>query len=257
MKTSAKLGLLATLYLSQGLPFGFFTQALPALMRERGVSLAAIGLTSLLAAPWALKFLWAPHVDAWGSARFGRRRSWIVPLQLGVAALLAALAFVPDTSQHLALLVGAVLLTNLLCATQDIATDGLAVELLGRHERGLGNGVQVAGYRLGMVIGGGALLLLFHHFGWAMTFGVAALIVLLATLPILCWSEPSRAPAGLTASRSTRPSLREFVARPGMQAWLLVLLTYKAGDALAAADEAGEDAHAAAPLVPTRGSSAA
>jgi MFS transporter, PAT family, beta-lactamase induction signal transducer AmpG len=232
MRTSAKLGLLATLYLSQGLPFGFFTQALPVLLREQGVGLAAIGLTSMLAAPWALKFLWAPYVDAIGSERFGRRRSWIVPLQIGAAALLATIAWLDATSHSLSLLLAAILLTNLLAATQDIATDGMAVEMLTPDERGLGNGVQVAGYRLGMIVGGGALLVSFHHFGWTATFTAAALVLLLATLPILLHDEPSRrSPKG--SAPPSRPSLRAFVARPGMHAWLLVLLTYKLGEALA------------------------
>lgn len=49
-----KLGLLTSLNLAQGLPYGFFTQALPAMLRERGVSLEEIGLASLLALPWGV-----------------------------------------------------------------------------------------------------------------------------------------------------------------------------------------------------------
>src|SRR5437868_6044002 len=75
-----KIGLLGSLYLSQGLPFGFFTQALPVLLRKSGSSLGEVGLSSLLALPWALKFVWAPLLDRHSSASFGRRRSWIVPM---------------------------------------------------------------------------------------------------------------------------------------------------------------------------------
>ena len=82
MSTLGKWLLLASLYFSQGLPYGFFTQALPALMREKDASLPLIGLTSFLVLPWALKFLWAPLVDRYGSHRLGRRRSWILTLQL-------------------------------------------------------------------------------------------------------------------------------------------------------------------------------
>ena len=53
--TTRKLGLLGSLYFSQGLPFGFFTQALPLLLRKQGVALGVIGTSSLLALPWALK----------------------------------------------------------------------------------------------------------------------------------------------------------------------------------------------------------
>ena len=68
-----RLGLLSCLYFSQGLPLGFLSQALPALLRSYDVSLEKIGLVSLVAVPWALKFLWAPLVDHYGSERFGRR----------------------------------------------------------------------------------------------------------------------------------------------------------------------------------------
>jgi MFS family permease len=93
VRPATKLALLTSLYFSQGLPFGFFTQALPVFLREEGMGLGAIGLTSMLALPWALKFLWAPAVDRYGSERFGRRKSWIVPLQLCAALLLGAIAF--------------------------------------------------------------------------------------------------------------------------------------------------------------------
>ena len=229
MKTSTKLALLATLYLSQGLPFGFFTQALPALLRQEGVSLGAIGLTSLLAAPWALKFLWAPFVDRYGSSRLGRRKSWILPLQAGAVLAMATLAALDPADSMVPLLVGAVLLTNLLAATQDIATDGLAVTLLTPTERGPGNGVQVAGYRVGMIVGGGALLVAFERWGWSATFGVMAGLLALATVPIALHRE---APA----ARPERPTLREglaLVQRPGFGSWLVLLAVYKGPDAMA------------------------
>ena len=83
LSTRAKLGLLSTLYFSQGLPFGFFVQALPVLLREQGLSLPAISMTSLLALPWALKFAWAPWVDA-----APQRKRWIVPLQWSLASVM-------------------------------------------------------------------------------------------------------------------------------------------------------------------------
>ncbi|MCU0809026.1 MAG: MFS transporter, partial [Candidatus Contendobacter sp.] len=67
------LGLLLCLYFAQGLPSGLIAHALPALLRDAGVSLSVIGLTGLIAAPWMLKFLWAPFVD-----RYGSRRRWLI-----------------------------------------------------------------------------------------------------------------------------------------------------------------------------------
>ena len=80
---------LLTLYFAQGLPSGFITQALPAILREYEVSLEMIGLSGLLLLPWALKFLWAPVVDKYFIAKWGRSRSWILPLQLISAGIVA------------------------------------------------------------------------------------------------------------------------------------------------------------------------
>ena len=49
------LGTLGALYLAQGLPYGFFVHALPTILRERGHGLVLVGLSSLVALPWALK----------------------------------------------------------------------------------------------------------------------------------------------------------------------------------------------------------
>ena len=90
---SSRLSLLLTLYICQGLPTGVFTQALPALLRQYGAPLSVIGLSGLLAMPWALKFLWAPFVERHFSARIGQRRSWILPMQMLALLSLLAIAF--------------------------------------------------------------------------------------------------------------------------------------------------------------------
>lgn len=229
MTTAGKLGLLATLYLSQGLPFGFFNQAVPVFLRRQNVSLEDIGLSSLLAAPWAAKFLWAPLVDRHGSRCFGRRKAWIVPLQLCSALVMIALATLEWREAAPAIL-ACVFLVNLCAASQDIATDALAVSLLGLSERGLGNGVQVAGYRVGMIIGGGALLIAFDHLGWRGAMLSMAALLALATVPIVLhreapWQPPPERHGHVGA-------LRSFLGRPGVGGWLVVLVLYKGGDAL-------------------------
>ena len=220
------LAILAALYLSQGLPYGFFTQALPVLMRDAGMSLPAIGFSSLLAAPWALKFLWAPLVDA-----TGRRATWIVSLQTSAAALATLLAFADGA---LWLLMVAVLVANLLAATQDVATDGLAVDVLDERGRGPGNGVQVAAYRGGMVIGGGALLWVFDRHGWSTTFFAMAALLGVLVLPALSLRDAPRArrtarPVGVSRAVAWIDVLR----RPRMARWLIVIAAYKAFDGMA------------------------
>lgn len=223
MRSASKLGLLACLYLSQGLPYGFFTQGLPALLRQRGMSVEKIGLMSLLFLPWALKFLWAPLID-----RFGRRKTWIVPLQLASAAALVGLSFF-DPSNGLKIVLAGVALISLLSATQDIATDALAVDLLSPAERGSGNGVQVGAYYLGMIIGGGVLLIWLDRLGWRTAFQLMAGLMVLATLPILLRKEPIRTPSA--ASHQPFP-LRDFFRREGVGRHVAMLIVFKCFDAL-------------------------
>lgn len=226
----ATLGLLSTLYFSQGLPFGFFTQALPVMLRNEGFTLAQIGFSSLLALPWALKFAWAPLVDRFWSPALGPRRSWILPLQGLAVATLVAIAFTEIASSMKALM-AVVFVLNLLAATQDIATDGWAVDRVRPEARGMANGVQVAGYRVGMVLGGGALLMLYERIGTRATFlGMAAMLAL-ATVPALLAREGQRT----ERPRKEAPRVRHFVRRTGAVQLLALVIAYKAGDALATA----------------------
>lgn len=227
MSFGHKLTLLGILYLAQGVPFGFFTQALPVVMRQEGYALTWIGLSSLLALPWALKWLWAPLLDSRYLPQLGRRRTWLLTLQVTTALLMLALALLGQRGAIVWLLVGS-FVTNLLAASQDIATDGLAVELLSAKERGSGNGVQVAAYRLGMILGGGALLVLFDRLGWGAALLAMASVSCAALVPVLFYREP---PVATPRARVASPWA--LLKHPTASLWCGVLLLYKAGDATA------------------------
>lgn len=193
------LPLLAALYTAQGLPYGFFTLALPVLMREAGWSLTALGFLQFLAAPWVLKVLWAPVVD-----HHGKRRTWLLSMQLASCALAVAMALFGFTEGSVVLFVS-VFVFNLLAATQDVATDGLAVRLLDAQQRGLANGIQVGAYRFGMILGGGLLLWVFARTNWQVTFLGMALILALLTLPVWRMREPPPHVPDADAGGATAP----------------------------------------------------
>ncbi|OUS25638.1 hypothetical protein A9Q99_20865 [Gammaproteobacteria bacterium 45_16_T64] len=234
-----KLGVLSCLYLSQGLPFGFFSQALPPLLRSYGVSLEIIGLVSFLFFPWALKFLWSPYVDQYGSQRLGRRKSWILPLQGVFVVLMLLIALIDPgtlTGTGLYYLAGLLFLAGFATATQDIATDGLAVQTLSPQERGLGNSIQVGGYRVGMVFGGGGVLFLMDRIGWSHTFVLLALVLAFATVPVLFFKEKSDFPVkGEGGVANIWDIFRRFMRQPGMWRWMLVVMLYKVGDSFGSA----------------------
>lgn len=235
MTRAKKLGLLSALYFAQGMPFGFQITALPLHVRERSDSLLYVSLVGLLAAPWIGKALWAPLVDRYSSPRLGRRRSWILPLQLGLVLTCGAAALV---HQHLPALLACVFLLNLFAATQDIAVDGLALDLLSDQELGVGNSAQVSGYLIGMIVGGGLLVTVSSANGWGFTgvFLGMGLLTALVSVIVLLFREP--APVA-KAARETPATLagilgtlrRALSTRSGM--WLIVfLLTYRAGEAM-------------------------
>lgn len=238
------LWLLLSLYLAQGLPVGFMTQALPALLRHYGVSLAEIGVSGLLMLPWAIKFLWAPVVDQFGSRRLGHYRAWIIFTQSLTLICLLALAFLPiDQMANPAILWGlftVLFCLNLFCATQDIATDGLAVNILKKGQLHWGNSFQVIGSRLGFLIGGGAVLYAIDLLSWKMTFLLLSLGVFLNSIPVLCYKEPQKVQSKITIDSVAKDSillkfhqgLVYLWQNTELKLWFFVLLTYKVADGL-------------------------
>lgn len=206
------LFILFLLYMSQGLPYGFQRMALPLMLRDRGVSLTDIGFLGLLSLPWMFKALWAPLVDRFYWQRLGRRKSWILPMQfLFIGAIGAAAA--ASTSDLTPLLV-AVLLMNLFAATQDIAVDGFAIDVLKPHALGLGNTVQVVGYKGGMVLAGGVLLAISGTYGWGSLYGGMAFTAALPLLFLPFFKEkPVPVDAHAPESEAARPSLREILRK--------------------------------------------
>lgn len=231
-----KVAVLSALYLVQGMPYGFVTAALPLLLLERGVSAAALGFTGALFAPYWLKWLLAPLVDRYGSSRLGRRRAWLLPLQLLLAASALAGAFAAGTGRLWPLL-SSVLLMNVFAAAQDVAVDGLAVDVLGPAELGGGNAAQVAGYKVGAWVVGGVLVALLGHVGgWPGVFRAMALLALGGFgVALLLREPPASAPARggqPWALRDVLAALGRALTLPGT-GWLLVFVgTYKLGESM-------------------------
>ncbi|HCM05446.1 MAG TPA: MFS transporter, partial [Oceanospirillales bacterium] len=233
-----KWWVLLALYLTQGLPHGFFAQALPTLLREQGMSLEAIGLMSLVSLPWVLKFLWAPLLDHYQPLKGltgGRidghiRKTWIISANAIAAFVLIFIASISLEfwiNQAAIGLACALIVLTTFVVTQDIATDALTVENIPAHQRGLGNSLQVAGYRIGMIIGGGVLLAVFSQLGWQGTLWALASLMLVGLIPLWFWQP-------VVVKVDKQPVFTHwlgFLKLSGAGSWLLFLLTYKVGDA--------------------------
>ena len=212
---------IALLYVTQGIPMGLAMEALPTLLRRDGASLGALAFLPLVGVPWVLKFIWAPFVDNHWSPRLGKRRSWIMPMQAVVlACFLAVAAFGIETGSS-SLAIGLFALASLASATQDTATDGLAVENFPDAMLARANAVQVGGTMVGFFLGGGGFLIAAGMLGRTSGLLGLAAIVAVALLLAALWQEPD------AERQADRPSasLRRFLIRRGaMQVLLLALL---------------------------------
>jgi len=168
----------AALYFCEGAPIGFLWWALPTLLRRREVPVDRIGaLVSWLVLPWALKFLWAPLIDARGPARLPR---WITGAQLVMAATLLPAAWL-DPVRHFGWLAAALVAHAVAAASQDAAIDSLALGSTPPREQGSLNGWMQAGMLLGRsAFGGGALVAVDWLGERALVHGLAGMLVVAA-----------------------------------------------------------------------------
>ena len=217
MTKGARYRLLAVVYGSQFFPLAFFLYGLTAVLREHGMALERIALLQLLALVWVAKFAWAPLVDRYGWRRLGHYRGWLLIVQALLVGVVLALVPV-DVVQDLPLVLGLVGAIAVLSATHDIAADATAVRLLEPSERGVGSGIQKAGGYFGLMVGGGAMLIVYDRLGWVVALAVLAVLTALP-LPILVgWRERETIPAATLRPSGSFRALGSFFGQPARRA---------------------------------------
>ena len=170
---SRNIVFLAFLYFLQGLPYGLQSKFLPIYFRTHGMSLSSVGFFKLLLTPWMCKALWAPLVD-----HYGTKKLWLLYSMIGLVVTCILGAFsTPDLILRLAVVL---FMFNLLTSTQDIAVDGIAIQILATSELASGNIAQVVGYKMGAIFSGGLLTWLSEFFDWGSLFLSLALVYFLA-----------------------------------------------------------------------------
>ena len=155
MSRSAKVrystGALA--YFAQGIPMGLLHIALPAWLAVEGVSPAAIAsFLGIIMLPWAFKLLVGPLMDHFEYLPMGKRRPWVIGAQFGMVISLAALAVLDDPVAQIGLLTAIGFLINAFTATQDVAVDGMAIDLVPLEEEGRLNAFMSFGKTVGWAI---------------------------------------------------------------------------------------------------------
>ncbi|MYE10826.1 MAG: MFS transporter [Gammaproteobacteria bacterium] len=139
-------------YFAQGVPIGFLQIALVAWLAGQGATLAETGaFIGVVTLPWALKLVSGPFMDRYGIPSMGRRRPWVMATQGGLALSLLSLAVIPDpTDVAMLTMIGFVVMS--FAAVQDVAVDGMAIDLLPVDERGRANAFMAFGQTVGYAV---------------------------------------------------------------------------------------------------------
>jgi PAT family beta-lactamase induction signal transducer AmpG len=227
---------LLALGFASGLPLALTGGTLQAWATIEQVSLQEIGFLTLVGTAYTLKFLWAPLVDRYAPPWLGRRRGWMVLMQVLLALGMLAMGCLSPGQSLLPLALLAVFVA-FCSATQDIAFDAYRSDVLRKDERGAGAALSVLGYRLAMLVSGGlALIMADQWLGWGATYMLMGALMLLMALASFWAPEPevpTQTPRSL--QQAVLEPFREFFGRPEAVTVLVLIVLYKLGDAFAGA----------------------
>lgn len=129
------------LYVAQGIPEGMAFFGIPAWMAMNGKTPGEIGgFVAAVGLPWSFKIIVAPLMDRFSYLPMGRRRPWVLFGQLGLILSFIAMAFVPDPLNNLNLFMVAGFAVGFFGAFQDVATDGMAIDIVPINQQARANG---------------------------------------------------------------------------------------------------------------------
>lgn len=192
---------------SAGLPFLLVFSTLSAWLTQAGVSRTTIGYFSWVGITYSTKLFWAPVVDRvplplltrW----LGRRRSWMLLAQCGIATGLALMAF-GDPTHDLETTAWLAVLVAFSSATQDIALDAYRIEAAPSEEQGALAAAYQLGYRIALIVAGAGALVIAADHGWLVSYLCMAALGLVGITTVLVIREPVHSGARVTPPQEAR-----------------------------------------------------
>jgi MFS transporter, PAT family, beta-lactamase induction signal transducer AmpG len=176
-----------------GLPFLLVFSTLNARLADVGVETATIGFFSWLGITYSIKVFWAPVVDRLKlpilDRLLGKRRSWILLAQAGIATGLYLMAQV-DAISAPEMMAWCGLLVAFSSATQDVAIDAYRIEIADERLQAALAATYIFGYRLALLVAGAGALYLAEFWSWQVSYEVMALLVGVGMLTVLIVREP-------------------------------------------------------------------
>jgi len=232
---------------SAGLPLPLTGFTLRQWMSESSVTLAAIGLTALIGIAYSFKFAWSPFMDRlelpWFTKRLGRRRGWLLPVQVLLALSIAGLALTDPAINPVATVAVAVAIA-FFSASQDIVIDAYRIETLSPEEQGAGLAAYIWGYRIALLVANAGALFIVGYAGWPAAFICMGILIGIGIITCLVMKEPTVKPPeastrqGLAAAFDWIRSavvgpLVDFTRRDAWVVLLAFVALFKLGEALA------------------------
>jgi PAT family beta-lactamase induction signal transducer AmpG len=243
------IGFIGAFGFASGLPLPLTIFTLQQWFATYGLSLHAIGLTSLIGLAYTLKFLWSALFDraAPGALqRLGRRRGWLMLVQPAMACACAALAL-SDPKQAVTGTVLAAVALAFLSASQDILVDAWRIDTYPPERQGVALAAYIWGYRGAMLVAGsGVIYLSTTDLGWRGAYMLMAGLMAAFTLITALAPDPGglalplEVPsfAGRIEAAFLAP-LRDFMARPGAWPVLAFIVLFRLGHMAADTTAAG------------------
>lgn len=197
---------------SSGLPFYLVFQTLSAWLRQAGIARSAIGLLSLVGLFYSLQFAWSPVVDRLRlpvlGRLLGRRRSWILLAQLGIAAGLFGLSTL-DPREGVQGFAFAAAVVAFFAATQDIALNGWRIESAPIELQGAMASAYQVGYRIALILGSAGAMTIADPvkglgLGWHTSYALMAACMGVGVLTTLLVPEPVPVEARADVQREER-----------------------------------------------------
>ncbi|PJD94295.1 MAG: MFS transporter [Legionella sp.] len=215
---------------SSGLPMTLVSSTLQAWFAHAGLSVLLTSSLSLISLPYLYRFLWSPLLDRYYLSSFGKRRSWMLSMQILLALGFHGMTwFSPNTSPML--MAGLALFLAICSATQDASIDAHRTEYLPKTLYGLGASIAVLGYRLAMLLGGGVALILAEYYGWIITYRVMSLLMLIGMFATYWSPEPSKPHVANKVLADFIDPIRDLLSRPYMMSFAIFILLFKFGEA--------------------------
>lgn len=182
----------AALYVAQGIPEGLLWYAIPAWLAMNGKTPAEIGsYVAVIGIPWSLKIINAPIMDRFTYLSMGRRRPWVLFGQLGLILSFLSMSLITDPINNLPTLMVLGFIVSFFEVSQDIAVDGMAIDILPVDQQARANGLMWGSKTLGIsasVASGSWIMSNYGYFYAIVSFSVFISIIIL--VPLLLRERP-------------------------------------------------------------------